>query len=51
MARNEQGVEQEVARGASERTPVFLLSGVTLAIACVFAAAVAIAVAAYLLAR
>ena len=43
-------VEQEVARGESERTPVFVLGGVTLAIAALFAIALLIVVLVYLLA-
>jgi hypothetical protein len=43
--------EQEVARGTSERTPFLALGGVAVTIAGGFAIAIAIAVAAYLLAR
>ena len=48
---HDQDVEQEVARGESERTPAFVIGGVALIIACLFAVAVAAAVIAYLLAR
>jgi hypothetical protein len=47
----EETLEQEVARGESERTPLLVLGGVWLVVAFGFALALAIAVAAYLLAR
>ena len=47
----DRNVEQEVARGASERTPALLIGGVTLLIGLLFVVALAVAVIAYILAR
>ena len=51
MAEHHEDLEQELARGESTRSPFLALSGVVLMIGAGFALALAVAIAAYVLAR